>query len=189
MDRILQDLSPAALTRAIDDNDIAYAWLFGRLPGGELHDEPGLFWVKADIPIVFCNGVFATNMTAETISPTIERVVAYFRKRNLPFRWLVGPDTRPDNIRDILPRYGLHHDEDEPGMALDLHTLNEHIALSPDLSIQPVTNDTLLLDWLHTWGFPVPEDIIQHFFRAYAPLYKETRPTRNRSAVRSRSAV
>jgi hypothetical protein len=105
-------------------------------------------------------------------------VVAYFRSRTLAFNWYVGPLSQPATIREHLPRYGVHHDEDEPGMALDLDELNEDVPLAPAVVIQQASSDDLLLQWLHTWGFPVPEDSIQHFFAAYHSLYGEHEPLR-----------
>ena len=172
----LQDLSPSALITAIGASEIAYYRNFSRLPDAELFDEPNLLWLASGLPVF--NTVLHAHTTEEKLGPEIERVVAYFRSRKLAFNWYVGPLSQPANIREHLPRYGVQHDEDEPGMALDLYELNEDVPLAPALVIQQVTSDELLLQWLHTWGFPVPEDYIQHFFAAYQSLYGENEPLR-----------
>jgi GNAT superfamily N-acetyltransferase len=177
-DAILQNFSPTSLIAAIDANEIAYNHMFSHLPGAELYDEVDLFWMASGIPVSLFNGILLSHTTEKALGPAIERVLTYFRERKLPFNWHVGPGTQPRNIREILPLYGIRHDENEPGMALDLRNLNEEVAINADLEVVPVTNDALLLQWLRTWGFPVPEEIISHCFRAYAPLYGESQPLR-----------
>lgn len=176
MPDILQDLSPSALIAAIGASEIAYYRNFSRLPNAELYDEPDLLWVASGLPVF--NTVLHAHTTEEKLGPAIERVVAYFRSRQLAFHWYVGPLSLPATIREHFPRYGVQHDVDEPGMALDLYELNEDVPRAPALVIQQVTSDELLLQWLHTWGFPVPEDYLQHLFAAYQPLYGEHEPLR-----------
>jgi len=125
----LQDLSPSALITAIGASEIAYYRNFSRLPDAELYDEPNLLWLASGLPVV--NTVLHAHTTEEQLGPEIERVVAYFGSRKLAFNWYVGPLSQPASIREHLPRYGVHHDEDEPGMALDLDELNEAVPLAP----------------------------------------------------------
>ena len=53
--------------------------------------------------------------------------------------WLNDPSTRPTNL-GRLPLKGMagRPNEGAPGMALDLHTLDEHLSLPPHLAIERV---------------------------------------------------
>ncbi len=131
MPNTLQDLSPSALITAIAASEIAYYRNFSRLPNAQLFDEPDLLWLASGLPVF--NAVLHAHTTEEQLGPQIERVIAYFRSRKLAFNWYVGPLSQPASIKEHLPRYGVHHDEDEPGMALDLDELNEDVPLAPAL--------------------------------------------------------
>lgn len=170
MNNILQDLSPARVAQALDANKIAFGTLLSMLPRAALHPEPGLLWFETGVPDSLFNGVVQTQLEPEAIPTAIERVLAHFQQRRLPFHWHVGPSSQPTNFGDLIEAHGIGHVEDEPGMAVDLLALNEDLPLASNLTIQPVTTGELLHQWTHAWGCGAPEEVIRHWFTIYSGL-------------------
>lgn len=170
MDAILQDLSPDTVPQALDANLIAYSSLFGTLPQAQLHDEDGVLWFETGLPTDQFNGVLRTRLEVEDLPAAIERVLAHFRQRHLPFHWHLGPSSRPAAFGNLLEAHGLSHVEDEPGMAVDLLELNEELPLASTLTIQPVTTRAMVDQWTRVWGCGAPEEVIQHWFSVYSNL-------------------
>ncbi len=200
MTNILQDLSSARVAQALDANKIAFGTLLSTLPRAALHTEPGLRWFETGVPDELFNGVVQTQLEQEALPAAIERVLAHFQQRRLPFHvvqtqleqealpaaiervlahfqqrrlpfhWHVGPSSQSTNFGDLLAAHGIGHVEDEPGMAVDLLTLNKDLPLASNLTIQPVTTDELLHQWTRAWGCGAPEEVIRHWFTVYSCL-------------------
>ncbi|MGO8947156.1 MAG: hypothetical protein ACLQUY_05740 [Ktedonobacterales bacterium] len=122
---ILQDSSPERVALALDASKIAFGILLSSLPRATLHDEPGLLWFETGIALDAYNGVLQTRLSPADLPSASEKVIAYFQERNLPFHWHIGPSSQPAAFGEVLEAHGISHDEDEPGMAVDLLTLGE----------------------------------------------------------------
>lgn len=170
MSNALRDLSPATVPLALDANMIAYSSLFSSLPQAELHDDEGILWFETGVPNELFNGVLQTRLEPETLPFAIERVLAHFQRRHLPFHWHLGPSSRPSNFGDLLEAHGIGHVEDEPGMAVDLLALNEDLPVASNLIIHPVTTQEMVGQWTRVWGCRAPEEVIQHWFTVYSDL-------------------
>jgi len=172
MKTILQDFSPSRIAQAFDTNMIAFGRLLTTLPQAVLYDEPTLCWFETGVPQVVFNGVLQTYLELEALPAAIDRVLTHFQQRNLPFQWQIGPSSQPTNFGKLLQARGIIQTEDEePGMAADLHTLNEELPAVSNLTIHPVTTHDLLQQWVRTWGAGVtPEEVIQDWFTVYAGL-------------------
>ncbi|MEO8973205.1 MAG: GNAT family N-acetyltransferase [Ktedonobacteraceae bacterium] len=176
---ILQDLSSQSVALALDANIIAYNTLFSSLPQAELHNDEGLLWFETGIDSGIFNGVLQTRQKPEELPVAIERVLIHFQQRNLPFHWHVGPSSHPTDIGNLLESYDICHDEDLPGMAVDLLRLKEDIRIASNLIIHPVTTDELLHQWTSTWGCGAPDEEIQRWFMVYSGLsFGPERPLR-----------
>lgn len=170
MSSTLQELSPATVPLALDANIIAYRSLYGSLPGAELHDDEDILWFETGIPNDLFNGVLQTRLEPDVLPAAIERILAHFQQRHLPFHWHVGPSSQPTNFGNLLESYGISHVEDEPGMAVDLLALNEELPVASHLSIHAVTTLAMLEQWTRVWGCGAPEEVIQHWFTVYSGL-------------------
>lgn len=171
METILQDVSPASVSQALDANKMAFAALLSGLPGAALHEEPGLYWFETGAPLDLFNGVLQTRLEAAALPAAIDRVQAYFRQRGLPFHWRVGPSSHPADFGPLLEARGIAHVEDEPGMALDLFALNETLPVASTITIQPVTTDEQVGQWARVWGCGAPEEVIRQMETVYAGLH------------------
>jgi ribosomal protein S18 acetylase RimI-like enzyme len=109
-------------------------------------------------------------MEPEALPATIERVLAHFGQRCLPFQWHIGPTSRPAHFGDILEAHGIGHVEDEPGMAVDFLALNEDLTIPPNFGFHAVTTEKLLHQWTRVWGCGAPEEVVQNCFTVYSGL-------------------
>lgn len=167
---ILQDLSFERVALALDANNTAYHTLFTTLPQVKFHNAEGLVWFETGIDSGTFNGVLQTRKQPEELPATIERILAHFQRRNLPFHWHIGSSSHPADFGSLLESHGIGHDEDLPGMAVDLLTLNEDIPVVTNLVIHPVTTDELLHQWTDTWGCRAPTEEIQRWFTVYSGI-------------------
>ncbi len=169
MNEIIQTLSLDTIGLAIDANKIAHGSFLSTYPHGVFHEDPGISWFETGIPIDPFNGVVQTRLELQDLPAAIERVNMHFQQRALPFYWTVGPSSHPTDSRSILEAYGLVYDEDEPGMAVDLHTLNTSLPQASELTILPVTNNELLWQWTRVWGTGY-EEVARQCFTLYSEL-------------------
>ncbi len=167
---VLQDLSAASLTKAIEESLATLPVVLARFPGNEVHNAPNLLWVAIDMPIDFFNGVYRSSLDPLTADAQIEEVMEEFRRRNLPMLWQVGPSSRPPDLPQRLLAHGFTHDEDEPGMAIDLLAMNEDFPVPPELTIRLVDTMSMLDEWVSVWGFDVPDDTIPLYQKVYARM-------------------
>ena len=181
MTEFLQDLSPAALARAIEANTAAYYAHFSRLPGAVLHTTPPIHWFATGIDEELLNGVLDAQLESDAADTQIATVLAYFQRRRLPMLWHTGPSTRPTTLGAMLLAHGLAHVEDEPGMAADLLALEEAMSMPAGLTFTPVQDEVALREWVAVWLHPVPPtELRQRFLTAIAGLgFAPERPLRH----------
>ncbi len=172
-DTIFQDSSPEQIALALDANRCAFCALLSTLSRATLYDEPGLLWVETGIAHDVFNGVFQTRLSRSLLPTAIERVLADFRQRRLPFQWRIGAGSQVVPFGDLLEASGIEHIEDEPGMAVDLLARPPDLPPVPHLVIQPVISERDLQQWSRTTYCGAPEEAIEHIFTAYAGLPRE----------------
>ncbi|HEX6817580.1 MAG TPA: GNAT family N-acetyltransferase [Ktedonobacterales bacterium] len=174
MTDILHDLSPERIPLALDANKIAFAAMLGSVHSAAFHQDDALTWFETGVPLDLANGVvqahIPTNAAPDTLPHAIDELLAYFARRQLPFYWRIGPSSHPADFGPLLVERGIAHVEDEPGMALGLHALNEEIAVHSKLVVEQATTGSQLEAWMRTWGCGAPEDVIQQRLRLYRSL-------------------
>jgi ribosomal protein S18 acetylase RimI-like enzyme len=149
------------VTRAIEVNLWEYWKLFGRLSDANLHDTPELLRVSTALPFPFLNGVVRTNLTPDRVDATVVATLDHFQQRNVPALWLIGPSSQPADLDRMLVAHGLSHISDDPGMAMDLHRLNDNIPSPIGLVIERVDDATALRIWC---GFTDQADLTNALF-------------------------
>jgi ribosomal protein S18 acetylase RimI-like enzyme len=145
MSPILTDLSPPALTAAIEANLCALGRVLGQAPRTVLHDAPGLLSYLTGIPHPIFNGVLRTDLKIEEADRVVDETLARFQARGVPMRWVTGPSSQPSDLGGRLLARGLIQADrpgvgtEDLGMAADLRALHEPWSAPSDLTIQPVT--------------------------------------------------
>ena len=167
---ILQDSSPTRAALALDESKIAFGLLLSTLPGATLHNDPDLLWYETGIATDVYNGVLQSRLSDDAVSVAVGRVVNHFQERHLPFHWHLGPSSRPLAFGDILQSHGICHEEDEPGMAADLHSLDADPLLISSLVVNEVLSESQLREWSRTTFTGAPVEAIAHVFAAYTGL-------------------
>lgn len=148
---MLTSLSDRALVaRAIEENAAQLLLTMGRAGGGEEYRDAHIHWTIGGSPIDYHNAVVHAQLTAETVHTAITGVVAKFREHNVPGSWHLTEAMMPPDLGERLSAHGFVNAGDEPGMAADLHALNENQAVPPALSIEQVKNEADLQAWART---------------------------------------
>ncbi len=178
MDDILQDLSPARLAVANEENLSSWIPIFSALKGARSDNRPGIKRVISDIPMPLLNSIMDARLSSEQVKPTIEYIIADARSRNVPALWWIGPSTRPLDLASQLKKSGFTVDEDGPGMAVDLNILNETMPILEGLSIQPAQDDMTWWAWCRTMarGFEIPPTKLEFVVDTWHDLLIQLNP-------------
>jgi len=131
----------------LDENVGAFYARYGRAPGAELHDEPGLTWYATGIHDSFFNGVARASLSPESAADRIGAVATVFRARGLPWQWNIGSRPQPADLAQRLA--SLDPDSVIPltGMAMSLKSLRSAPAV-PVLTVEPVRDHDALSEWI-----------------------------------------
>jgi GNAT superfamily N-acetyltransferase len=168
----LHGFGPSAASALLDTSKAAFAAMLGRMPGASLHGGDGLWWVDTGVPDAEFNGVYQAPDSGDDdeYAASVAEAVTYFRKRKLPFHWQTGLRPEPVDARAILVKNGLRHEDDEPGMWLDLASVAHEPIVKTGLQIRPVIGEGTLRDWFDVWGFAAPADTRERWYDVYAHL-------------------
>ncbi len=168
------DLSTPALLAAMEANFAEeMASLARGLPGGELYGDAELqifYTGKAGF-----NGVTRASFASDDpayVNARIAAILDYFRKRDVPLGWLVGPLARPANLPDYLQAHGLIYRSTDIAMALDIQSLRAAPPSVSGLTIREVASTEDLRAWytVNIEGFGYTEQTGRVYYEAYANL-------------------
>jgi GNAT superfamily N-acetyltransferase len=148
MPEIVREASRMALIEAIQENEAAFWLARARLADWEVHEELGLTWYRSGLRSPMFNGVIQTTLAEDEADARIEATLSRFRSDDLPMVWWSRPSRRPHDLSARLLARGLMSPGDDPGMAADLHALNEDVAAPEGLAIERVADDATLREWM-----------------------------------------
>ena len=125
--------------RATEENFWALWQRFGRGPKCALHDEDCAVWFETPLTSLPYNAVIRSRFGANAASE-IDRILATFRKRNVPFIWVVHPCATPSDLHRLLEERGVKHAETVPGMTMDLDELPERMPCPSDFEMRRIVD-------------------------------------------------
>ena len=159
MNDILQNVSASSLVTAIENNLFEFLPLFGFCPQAEVHDEPDLLWSLTDIPFPLFNSIMRARLSPDDVDASIEAAITRGRDKNVPLLWWTGPTTEPPDMGLYLEKHGFTREDDSPGMALDLQSLNTDFTVPEGLTFEKVNDVEGLNQWhpLFAAGFGLPD--------------------------------
>lgn len=127
---ILRDHSESAIRDAIEENQLVFsADTAGNVPEPhvpQIYRGGDMMRCYTGIPHPFGNGVYALRFDEQNLEKRVRENIEYFRSRNVPHMWWIGPSSSPDGIGELLVEHGLMKIEwENPAMAVDLHQLED----------------------------------------------------------------
>jgi GNAT superfamily N-acetyltransferase len=149
-EHILTDMTPDALIHAIEENTAAFLLALGRAGDGEERDDSEITWTIGGSPLSYHNAVVRANLTPQTADAAILASRERMSTHDVPGSWHIGPSMCPDDLGRQLIAAGFTYAGDEPGMAADLHALNEDTFMAEGLSIRRVRNVAEIATWAAT---------------------------------------
>lgn len=150
---------------------------FGRGPGCALHAERGALWFDTPIPTLPYNGVLRSILT-DNVDQQIDRIIEHYRKRGMPFFWLVHPSALPDDLSQRLSERGIAETEVASGMVANLADLPELSPVPDGFDIREV-NDEVASSYffeLIAWRWHVPAEAQPHL-RAIDEVMQVAKPS------------
>jgi GNAT superfamily N-acetyltransferase len=160
MHLVLKDFSSSALVNAMEMNSHA-AWIhFARGLGATVYDKPDLLWFFSGLPFHLANGIVNARFPEECLEEILDERLGQLSTKKVPMAWLIGPSTRPVDLGGHLQARGWMLGDEAPGMAIDLHALDEAMSSPPSLTIERVQDAETLRTWLRvmTVGSDIPQE-------------------------------
>ena len=181
MDQIQTDVSESALVTAIRANMCDFFRLFSRsTPEEHFENEKFTRWYSA-IPHPWFSGVLSSQLPTESDEAFITEIIEYFRaKKTQSFTWWMEPPLQSSDWKTTLSKFGFGFSDGTPGMAVDLHELNESSPKVDGLEIRLVQDDDAMRTWVEifTVGYGLPAGWSGMIFDSWSKLGYEF-PMRN----------
>ena len=112
----------------------------------EFKDDISL--TSSDIPDETFNYILETNFTKETASARIKQLADYFKQKNVPWTWWVGPGDTPEELEIDLAKNGFVKKEESVGMYCDIPP-KSMMQNNTEIDFRRVTNKSQLQDFYH----------------------------------------
>jgi len=129
---------PESYLPALEQNMFEFYTRWGCAPGRERYESADFIRFNTGIPDPIFNGIFRARLAPEAVDSVIAENLAYFKSRQVPCLWFTDPLTRPSGLGTHLERHGFTLDEEDPGMVVDLLSVNEALPAPDGLTIRVV---------------------------------------------------
>lgn len=108
------------------------------------------------------NGAVLATLAEDAADKRIAEVMAWFRSKDVPWRWIVGPLTTPTDLGARLVAAGMRAASDHPGMVLRIDRMRDEPLELPELEVHEVLDDRDFSAWAdvqrETWGLSEEAD-------------------------------
>jgi GNAT superfamily N-acetyltransferase len=143
-----------------------FSWVFSS-PHSRVEDRPEFLRLTSDVPHPMSNFVFRARFPSQEVGVKIDEMIGFFKSKNLPVTWLVGPSCKPADIGQHLVSHGLAWEVDVGGMTIDLSVMNEDLAVPEDLTIKRVESKVDMEQYLIPFGrgFEFPDIVVDGWRR------------------------
>ncbi len=168
MSDILTEFSIPSILQAMESNLQELGRLWGRIIGATFYEDAESNWFISGLPFELTNNVFRVNI-AEHVPDSVEKLIERLMAYRTPLACFIGPSTQPaDWGRRLLAR-GWRLDDDAPGMALDLLTLDENMPVSSKLRVEQVDSGEMLEQWIRVLvaGSEMPDSVLDFAMGLY----------------------
>jgi len=117
------------------------------------------------ISFFFFNGVTDIHVSSENARKIIKENITFFKKRKVPFLWVIGPSSTPKKMGEFLIKNGFILDKLQ-GMAYNLKILNQEREIVNKVKIIKIENIETLKVWndIILMGFGFPKEVQSDFF-------------------------
>jgi len=155
----MADVPEGVVLDALESNLWAMWSRFGRGDECALHEHEDALHFDTPIPTLPYNAVLRCNAATDA-EQRIDASFDHYRRRDVPFFWLVHPTARPSDLGERLRARGLEEAEVVPGMAMDLSELEEPAAPPTGIEIrEAATTDTETVLEMVAWRWEVPNEV------------------------------
>jgi ribosomal protein S18 acetylase RimI-like enzyme len=146
---------------------------FGRGDGCVLHEEADALWFDTPLPLPPYNAVLRFAASKD-VDRRIDSLFEYYRRRDVPFVWMVHPTARPLDLDNRLRARDLQEVETCQGMSMRLDQLPDPDEPPHSIEIHEVAGEDHAgeLLGLIAWRWNVASDMmaaLQKITRAFEP--------------------
>ena len=164
----IESCSPEQVSQAIQENMYEIFRVNGKSPLYKVQETPELIRMSHGAKEASYQGVGYTNLNEGNIDETIKSVISYFKERQLPFMWYIGPDSKPENLGEALQAHGLQYGGNGPAMAINLSELEERPA-HQGLTVKHVEDVDMLRTFFDVWceSYPFPKGLGDIYYNIF----------------------
>lgn len=161
MNHIQTDVTDEALVTAIRLNMCDLFRHIGRTASPEPFENGKFARWHTRLPHPWFSGVLATGLPGDGDDAFIDETLQYFRSNGVGvFTWWMEPPLKPSDWEPVLSKHRFGFSEDTPGMAVDLHELDDSVRAIEGLEIRRVDDESSMRIWANvfTHGYGLPPD-------------------------------
>jgi len=149
MREILKDCSDPNIVMAMETNWCNVIAQWGQSSRAHVKKSPDHLAVVSSIPFGSLNSVCLAQLTPENVDEKITEIIGYYKSHGVPFRWFVGPSTKPPDIAKHLEQHGFKHSWTRPCMAVELNQLEADVPKPDNFAVEPVKDVEAMSEWAH----------------------------------------
>lgn len=181
MSTIYSGASSDELVRKVKSNLYEFFKLLSRCSTTEMLVKQS--WIRWHTPVShpWFKGMLCLNPTASLDADLVQKTISYFSAHNASgFTWWFNPDLPSQAWKSLLEPYGLCYDDNTPGMAVELASVNFNQESPRDFQIEPVLDLDKLKLWTKTFvkGYELPAETAPELYSLMKDLGFEL-PLRN----------